>query len=106
MLRVYINYPNPRIVVHSNPDCLSVQKRHKANQRFIRIELANLSNELEKFANGRYSFRSNTDSNDLWLEIELNNMSFEYALVNYVQVLLSKQHRPFSKVEVLEHCPV
>jgi hypothetical protein len=104
MLVVYFNYPNPRITVHADPGCSFVPRDERAPKRSTRITLANLSQELQAFADQRYRFQAMAGLNDLWLVIDLGDQAFERAVVEYIQGLLSRRYAPFGRVTINSHC--
>lgn len=46
MLKVYINYPNPHIMVHSDAECSTIRQQHKEGQRVVRLDVQMISAEL------------------------------------------------------------
>ena len=68
------------------------------------MTLGTLSGELDRFASREHRFGSQTEINDMWLEVDLGNLTFEKALVEYVRVLLAGHYKPFRRIKVDEHC--
>jgi hypothetical protein len=42
--------------------------------------------------------------NDMWLEIDIGNLDFERAIVDYVQIVLAQHYFPFANIKVDQHC--
>jgi hypothetical protein len=104
MIKVYINYPNQRITIHSDPNCAMIQTQHKPDQRFRRIDVDTISAELKNFQGKKYSFASYPERNDFWLEIDFHDLDFEQAVLAYIANLLGKHFSPFSGVLPTRHC--
>lgn len=104
MLKVYINYPNPHITIHSNSSCKRILQQNKENQRVVKINISNLSKELENFENKKHLFGANAEINDIWLYIDLSDSDFEHAVVKYIHKLLSNLYKPFKSASIKRHC--
>jgi hypothetical protein len=70
----------------------------------VRFEIGSLSKGLNRFAMKEYQFGAHAETNDMWLELNLGDNKFEKALVDYVGTLLAQHYKPFSRVNVDEHC--
>lgn len=73
MFWVYVNYPNPRISLHQEPDCSHIRPRNILHQRVCQIDSATLPDELLKFRNRGYPFKAEASLNDLWIRIDLGD---------------------------------
>ena len=104
MLKAYINYPNSRATAHFDPNCGAIQAQQKANQRYCRINIEAISEELKNFHDKKYPFASFQERNDMWLEIEFNNRAFELAVLEYVCNLLGFHYTPFERLKPEIHC--
>lgn len=104
MLRAYINYPNPHVTIHENTHCASVQQQRKRGQRVVRLDIGSLSRELNHFVAKDYQFGAQSETNDMWLELNFGNNTFEKALVEYVRTLLAQHYKPFARAKVDGHC--
>jgi hypothetical protein len=104
MLSVYLNYPVSKVSAHHDPDCRHVRAKEKPEQRVVRINIENLSTELQKFRDKQYPFTSTAQLNDMWLEIDLQDRDFEDAVAHYVQRLLGSHYKPFADALVAVHC--
>ncbi len=104
MVYIYLNYPNPRATLHSDLNCGFVPKPPSKGQRWIRVTPATFEQELAKFRDHEYVFRSEAKFNDMWLEVDFGDKEFERAVGDYLLRVLSTQYTPFSRVVVREHC--
>ena len=104
MLKAYINYPNPHVTIHYDPDCKSIQAQNKAEQRYRRITIITVSLELQNFRDKKYTFAANPDHNDMWLEIDFRDREFDLAVLNYICRLLGKHYAPLAGIKPTIHC--
>ena len=104
MIHTYIDYPNTRMTKHRDSGCPNIQQSNKPDQQVSRINLESLSSELAKFADKTYAFASNPEQNDLWLEIDLGDISFETAVADYVLKLIAQHCTPMRGVKPTTHC--
>jgi len=104
MIKVYVNYPNPKFSIHRNPLCEEVRKREKTGQRHILIDIDSVSTELRCFANKKYTFNSNIESNDMWIDIEFDDALFEESVLKYIRRLIGKHYAPLGRAELTTHC--
>ncbi len=104
MIHTYINYPNTRMTKHRDSGCSNIRQFSKHDQRVSRIDLDSLSSELAKFANKTYAFASIPEQNDIWLEIDLGDISFETAVADYVLKLIARHYSPMRSVKPTTHC--
>lgn len=105
MLRIYVNYPNPRVTVHADPSCGYVRMMDKPQQRVVRIDPSTISVEIQRFIGKQYTFASQPDSNDMWLEIDFNDREFEEAVLWYVHRCLGRHYKPLRDSQIKTHCP-
>jgi hypothetical protein len=89
---------------HRDSGCSNIRQLNKADQRVSRIDLKSLSSELTKFANKTYAFASIPEQNDIWLEIDLDDISFETAVADYVLKLIAQHYAPMRSVKPTTHC--
>ncbi len=104
MLRVYFNYPNPRISVHADAACSVAQLERRNPNRVVSIVAATISDEIQRFARHEYRFRAEAGYNDMWLEIDFQNSEFEMAVFRYVHALLAGHYSPFRQATPSIHC--
>ena len=103
MIKAYINYPNPHITVHSDAECLRIQQQHKQNQRFIRIDVITMSEEVKRFETKHYQFGAHREINDMWCEIDLGDPKREQQIIEDIRRLLAVHYSPFKRVEIEKH---
>jgi len=104
MIRVYINYPISHISIHSDPNCSRIMQAHKMNQRHIMVDQHNAEMIFKKFREKDYRFSSNSDFNDMWLDISLSSMEDELSFIGTVKRELGKHYKPFKMAKLSEHC--
>ncbi len=104
MIHAYINYPNTQMTKHRDSGCSNIRQSNKAKQRVSHIDLHRLSSELVKFADKSYEFASTPAQNDIWLEIDLSDISFETAVAEYILKLISRHYAPMRRVKPTTHC--
>ena len=103
MLKAYINYPDPHVTVHFNPNCGNIQSQNKVNQRYHKINIETLSTELKKFKTKEHRFGAHP-YNDMWVEIDFQDQEFELAVLEYICVLLEKNYGRFKNLKPGIHC--
>jgi hypothetical protein len=104
MTAAYLNYPQARIRIHHNPECIQLNRTGKINQRIIRITPSNIQQELENFQNHIYRFTSTSEFNDMWIYVELESATSEEAVVGGIRKLLAMAYARFAKAEIRVHC--
>ena len=102
-MKAYINYPNPRITLHWNDTCSEVQKNRKEGQRVVMLNPDTIESALGRFVNRGFSFASNPDENDMWLDISLGSPRHDEAVVYVIQSLLGRRYRPLATASVEAH---
>lgn len=103
MLSAYVNYPNTHVTIHPNPTCSLIRMRQKEDQRRIRINTARISSELLRFESQEHCFGNPPETNDMWLEVDFGDSSFERAVVEHIIRLLARHYSPFRDVQPLTH---
>ena len=104
MIKAYINYPNPHMSIHKNPDCQMIQKNHAPNQRIFKIDIHSFANVLMDFVDEKFVFRTEKGFNDIWLEIDFKNSEFEIAIARYILNLLGNRYSPLRSINPEIHC--
>ncbi len=104
MIIVYINYPDPHIAIHGILKCGNIQSHKKLNQRYLHINPETISTELQNFINKYYDFGSTPENNDMWLEINFQDVEFELSVINYIHRTLGKRYKRFLKIKPDLHC--
>jgi hypothetical protein len=105
MIRVYINYPTSRVVVHADQGCVYFRRPEEPGHRFVKINPSTIVEELQRFCGKAYSFASVAEKNALWLEVDFGTRDFEALVVEHVRRLLAEHYTPFASAEVQFHCP-
>jgi hypothetical protein len=105
MLSVYINYPMGKISGHYNPDCAQIRKKNKLGQRIIQIDSESVESGLNKLGRGDLKFASVAGLNDVWIHINLGDVSSEKNLVKTIQEILGKSYKRLAHAEIKTHCP-
>lgn len=103
MIKAYIYYPNLTISIHNNPNCSKIRQHQKKQQRYIKIDKSSIATELQNFINKLYTFGSTAKNNDMWLEIDFDDLVFERNLLDYVIRLISKHYTTFANIQILTH---
>ena len=103
MIKAYINYPNPHVTAHLDPNCGNIQSQRKNNQRYCIINSNTISGELKNFRNKKYLFGT-FPYNDMWLELDFNDQVFELAILEYICRLLGEHYSPFDGIKPKTHC--
>ena len=102
-MKVYINCPNPHIMIHRSNECTQSQKQGKENQRRVTVNSQNLGRVLTDFMNEKYRFAADSEYNDLWLDISLNTAKHEESLVYIIQAILGCRYKPLERACIEEH---
>ncbi|GAB4581422.1 MAG: hypothetical protein Fur0022_41690 [Anaerolineales bacterium] len=102
-MKAYINYPNPHITIHRDPDCSEFHKNRKKDQRTIHVSLQNIKTVLRDFIEEKYRFATDQSLNDLWLDISLDTAEQEMGLVYIIQALIGLRYTPIKNAQVIEH---
>ena len=105
MLFVYFNYPNSRVVVHSDPSCPKIRQHRKPGQRTVSITPSTVDKEKQMFGdpNG-YRFESTAGLNDMWLELDLGDRAGETTTLKDIHRILAGRYKPFAKAEINRCC--
>lgn len=103
-MQVYINYPNPHFTIHKNSPCPQIHMHQKSGQRIVKVNSGTLKNVLSQFINDAYDFKSETQLNDLWMDISLATNEQEIGFVHVIQALLGQRYKPLGNAPISEHC--
>ena len=104
MVYAYFNYPSSRVTVHRDPNYGMIGPHDKPGQRTCRIDTTSISAELRKFRDKVYRFQSSPEWNDMWLEVDFQDVEFETAVVRHIRRLLGQHYKPFADTCVTVHC--
>ena len=103
-MQVYINYPNPHITIHKDLSCKQIQMHKKSGQRIVKVSPGTLKNVLSQFINDAYDFKSESQWNDLWLDISLSRSEQEIGIIHVIQAILGERYKPLDSAPINEHC--
>ena len=59
---------------------------------------------MKDFINGDFVFKSEQGLNDVWLEINFDDLAFEIAIVKHILFHLGRQYEPFDSLNPDIHC--
>jgi len=104
MISVYINYPKGKISTHFDPDCTYIQRKNKLGQRIVQIDSESVGSGLEKLGRGDLKFASVARLNDVWIHINLGELSLEENLVKKIQEMLGRYYKCLARAEITTHC--
>lgn len=77
---------------------------NKPKQRIIRIKSSNVEKHLNLLRNKELEFASKQDLNDMWVYIDLGNVSEEENLVITIQNILGEFYKPLANAKIEKHC--
>jgi hypothetical protein len=103
-MKAYINYLDPHITIHRNPECSEIHKHRKPDQRIVAVTPQSLRGVLSDFANNKYKFAASSEYNDLWLDISLGSPQHNESAVYIIQTLLGLHYKPFENASINRHC--
>jgi hypothetical protein len=104
MIKAYINYPNPHVTIHSNLNCGNIQAQSKPNQRYIKINTSTISRELQNFHDKKYTFAANPAGNDMWLEIDFQDLNAEQNALRDICQIVGYYYKPLRGITPIKHC--
>ena len=97
MIKVYINYPNSDFSIYeSNLNHPNIQKHNKLNQRKLLINSSNFTEVMLSFKT-KYKFSSNSDTNDLWIDIDTGDVILDKNIAFEILKELSSLYDPFKQ---------
>lgn len=104
MIKAYINYPNPRVTIHGNTNCGSIQAQRKPDQRYIKLNNLTKSRELQNFYEKKYTFAANPEHNDMWLEIDFHDVNLEQKVLQDICHIVGNYYKPLRGIKPTTHC--
>lgn len=102
-MKVYLNYPNPHFTLHWHDKCPQIQKHRKEGQRVVTITPDNLATTLSRFIDREFTFASNPDENDMWLDVSLGSPRHDESIAYLIQVILGQRYTPFRSASIENH---
>ncbi len=104
MIHIYINYPNPVIRIHANPDCGSIMSHENANTRLRELENPiDAIRLLDDIRNQLIPFGSQAEHNDLWVSFE-GTLEDTRFLATHLQGAMRLNYNVHNGFPILEHC--
>ena len=98
MIAVYYNYPNSGFSIHEGQTVEESHVHSKPSPRIFHVTIHNITDIVKKITNSDFKFAAYQDVNDLWLEINFDDVIFEKAFAEYVLRLLGKRYKPFQEI--------
>lgn len=102
MLQLYLNYPNSKISVHTDPTCGHIRQMGKPDQRQLRLVEESLEAQLAEFS--EHGFASTAALNDMWVTIDLGDARMEENVLARISRTLGDRYAPFRDATVDWHC--
>ena len=99
MTSVYINYPNPHFSLEHARNVAERTRYEKEDRRVSRITPETFEIEMGRFRRAEVRFAASRDFNDLWLEIDFGDETFERGIAEYIQRLLGRRYGPLAHAE-------
>jgi len=104
MTKVYLNYPNPHVMLHGDSTCAEIGKMKKVGQRDVTITLASFTQALSQLTSSGFQLGAQASVNDVWLTINFDDAEFEEAVARHIRRLLGQRYSPLRDVPIQRHC--
>ena len=91
MLRLYLNYPNSRTIVHHRLSCPHIPDLRSV--RHVNVDAATASSALARFED--HVFKSKAAYNDMWVTVNMATVIEDMAIVDSIKRTLSRRYAPF-----------
>lgn len=104
MIKVHMDYPDPHVTIHHNPNCPQARVEKSRQQRHVLLNVDTLSKELARFGANGYRFAAEPGLSDLWLVLDFLDPEFEKALASHLKRLVGRQYGPLGSCELQVHC--
>jgi len=78
--------------------------RSKKGQRQIIIDADSEASALHKFQNKEYTFGSTPATNDMWIQVDFNDMKRELKIVEQIQELIGSHYKRLRLAQIQVHC--
>jgi glutamate synthase domain-containing protein 1 len=104
MIKAYLNYPNPHMMLHSDSACGEIGKMQKASQREVAINRASFTQALNQLADRGFQLGAQASINDVWLIIDFSDAEFEEAVARFVCRVLGQRYSPLRNAPIRKHC--
>jgi hypothetical protein len=103
-MKVYLNYPNPHMMLHGDSTCAEIGKMRKVGQRDVTITRASFTQALSQLTSSGFQLGAQASVNDVWFTINFDDAEFEEAVARYVLRLLGQRYSPLRAARVQKHC--
>ncbi len=103
-MKVYLNYPNPHMTLHSDSTCAEIGKMQKVGQRNVTITRASFTQALSQLTSSGFQLGAEASVNDVWFTIDFDDAEFEGAVARYILRLLGQRYSPLRAAPVQKHC--
>jgi hypothetical protein len=103
-MQAYLNYPNPHVELHSNPNCAEIQKTHKSAQRNLMVTVGTFAGTCATLKSASFHMGSSAANNDAWISADFDDPEFEEAVVRYLLRQLGKRYTRLRGAAVHKHC--
>ena len=103
-MKVYLNYPNPRMTIHRESTCAEIGKMHKIGQRNLIVTPASITQVLGQLSSSEFQLGAQASVNDVWFTIDFDDAGFEEAVARYVHHLLSQRYGRLRGAQTQRHC--
>ncbi len=104
MIKAYIDYREPSVIVHLMPNCADTKVGSDKKIRHVLLNEDSLSKELAGFRDNKYRFAAESGLHDMWLILDLQDSEFEMALVSHLKRILGLMYGPLRSCELRVHC--
>ena len=104
MMKVNINYPTKRFIVHSDPGCTWYMISHDRGARHLQLNRANISTRLAEMRRRVYPFAATKGLNALWLEIDFATDEEAMDVAQQAKEALGSRYKRIREADVLVHC--
>lgn len=104
MIKAYINFNEPSIIVHRSGLCDQAKVGPDEKIRHVLINQSALSRELDRFRSGKHQFSEELYLNDMWLIFDLEDSDFEMALLVYLQKQIGITNSTIKNAKIQVHC--
>ena len=99
MTSIYIDYPDPHFAARVGVTAAERFRHGDIQRRVIRITPQTFSEDVRPFLVREVPFGASSGLNDLYLELDFDNVEFEAAIGKYLQAILGERYRPLATAE-------
>jgi hypothetical protein len=103
-MKVYLNYPNPRMTIHGDSTCAEIGKMQKVGQRGVIFTRASITQSLSQLTSGEFHLGAQAAVNDVWFTIDFDDPEFEEAVARHIRHLLGQRYGRLRGAQIQRHC--